>query len=324
MKPFEFRRVATVDDAIGAACEASFFAGGTTLLDLMKLEVMTPACLADVNSLPLADIEVRAEGLRIGALARMSDVAAHPEVARNYPVIAEALLNSASPQLRNMASIGGNLMQRTRCNYFRDLAWPCNKRMAGSGCAALDGENRQHAVLGTSDSCIATHPSDLAVVLAALDAVVRVRGSNGERTIAFGDFHLLPGDTPDRETALAPDELILAVDVPASPLARRSHYLKVRDRASYEFALVSVAAALLVERGTVRDCRLALGGVATKPWRVPAAEEALRGRLANPESYRAAAEVALSDARPRPRNAFKVELAKRAVVRALEELEGQP
>ena len=324
MNSFDYRRASTAEEAIGAVAANGtvLFAGGTTLLDLMKLNVLGPARLVDVNALPLAEIEIRDEGLRIGALARMSDVAVHPEVARNYPVIAEALLNSASPQIRNMASIGGNLMQRTRCNYYRDIAWPCNKRQPGSGCAAVDGENRQHAVLGVSESCIATHPSDLAVAFVALDAVVRVSSAKGERVIPLCDFHLLPGRTPHLETALAAEELIVAVDVPASPIAARSHYLKIRDRASYEFALVSVAAALLVESGTVHDCRLALGGVATKPWRVPAAEDALRGQPAARKSYEAAAEIAVQGAQPGERNAFKVELVKRAIVRALTHLGG--
>lgn len=326
MTPFTYARAAKPEDAVAAVAphkDAAFVAGGTTLLDLMKLNVMAPAKLVDVNPLPLATIDANKDRLRVGALARMSDVADHAAVAKDYPVVAEALLASASPQLRNMASIGGNLLQRVRCSYFRDTAWPCNKRQPGSGCSALEGENRMHAVLGTSDHCIATHPSDLAVALAALDAVVFVRGPDGERKIALRDFHKLPGDTPHIETELKHGELIVALEVPASPLAAKSHYLKVRDRASYEFAVVSVAACLVVEDGKVKDCRLALGGVGTKPWRVPDAEAALKGQPAETKSYAAAAEVALKGAKTREQNAFKVLLAKRAIVRALETLGGK-
>lgn len=320
MNPFSYARAAKPEDAVAAVAphaDAAFLAGGTTLLDLMKLNVMAPARVVDVNPLPLAAIDATKDRLRVGALARMSDVADHTAVAKDYPVVAQALLASASPQLRNMASIGGNLLQRVRCPYFRDTAWACNKRQPGSGCSALDGENRMHAVLGTSDHCIATHPSDLAVALAALDATVFVRGPDGERKIPLRDFHRLPGDTPHVETELKHGELIVAVEVPASPLAAKSHYLKVRDRASYEFAVVSVAACLIVENGTVKDCRLALGGVGTKPWRVPDAEAALKGKPADATGFAAAAEAALTGAKPREQNAFKVELAKRAVVRAL-------
>jgi xanthine dehydrogenase YagS FAD-binding subunit len=326
MNAFTYARAAKPEDAVAAVApqnDAAFIAGGTTLLDLMKLHVLAPAKLVDVNPLPLATIGANKDRLLIGALARMSEVADHAAVARDYPVIAEALLNSASPQLRNMATIGGNLLQRVRCPYYRDGTWPCNKRQPKSGCSALDGENRMHAVLGTSEHCIATHPSDLAVALTALDAVVHARGPGGERKIPLRDFHKLPGDTPHVEFELKHGELVTAVEVPASPLAAKSHYLKVRDRASYEFALVSVAACLLVENGTVKDCRLALGGVGTKPWHVPDAEAALRGKPAKAESYAAAAEVALRGAAPRAQNKFKVELAKRAVVRAFTTLEGK-
>jgi xanthine dehydrogenase YagS FAD-binding subunit len=326
VNPFRYTLATRADDAVTAGADraAAFLAGGTTLLDLMKLNVMSPSRLIDVNRLPLATIEADKTGLKIGALARMSDVADDKSVRDGYPVIREALLESASPQLRNMASIGGNLLQRVRCPYFRDTAWPCNKREPGSGCAALDGENRMHAVLGTSDKCIATHPSDLAVALYALDAIVRLQGKDGERSVPVRDFHLLPGDTPHVEHALKPGDLIISVEVPASPLAAKSHYLKVRDRASYEFALVSVAAALLVEGGKVKDCRVALGGVGTKPWRSPEAEAALKGQPVGEKTYRAAADAALKEAKPREHNRFKVELAKRALVRALTTLEGRP
>ncbi|MGL4555383.1 MAG: FAD binding domain-containing protein [Gemmataceae bacterium] len=326
MNPFRYSVALKADDAVAAGADraAAFLAGGTTLLDLMKLHVLKPERLIDINRLPMAKIDADKAGLKIGAMARMSDVADDPSVRAAYPVIREALLESASPQLRNMASIGGNLLQRVRCSYFRDTTWPCNKREPGSGCSALDGENRMHAVLGTSEKCIATHPSDLAVALVALDAVVRLQGKDGERAVPVRDFHLLPGDTPHVENVLKPGELIVGVEVPASPLAARSHYLKVRDRASYEFALVSVAAALTVEGGKVTDCRVALGGVGTKPWRSPEAEAALKGQPAGEKAYRAAAEVALAGAKPRGHNKFKVELAKRAVVRALTTLEGRP
>ena len=324
MNPFRYSRAEKADEAVKAVTgekAAAFLAGGTTMLDLMKLRVLAPERLVDVNPLPLAGIEAGKDGLEIGALARMSDVAGHKKVAAAYPAIAESLLASASPQLRNMATIGGNLMQRTRCPYYRDVAWACNKRAPGTGCPALEGENRMHAVLGTSEKCIATHASDLAVALAALDAVVRVRGADGERRIAATEFHLLPGDTPHLETALKHGELIVAVHVPASPLAGKSLYLKVRDRAAYEFALVSVAAALVVEGGKVKDCRLALGGVGTKPWRAADAEAALKGKPAGTKSYAAAAEAALEGAKGRPQNRFKIELAKRAIVRAFSMLE---
>ncbi len=326
MHPFAYARASRPEDAIAAVAPdpgAAFFAGGTTLLDLMKLDVVSPTRLVDVNALPLAAIEPIPRGLRIGALARMSDVAVDPNVARDFPVIAEALLNSASPQLRNMASIGGNVLQRTRCSYFRDPSARCNKRQPGSGCDALDGVNRMHAILGTSEACIATHASDLAVALVALDAFLRVRGAGGERSIRLVDFYALPGQTPQFENALQHGEMILSVDVPSSPLAAKSHYLKVRDRAAYEFALVSVAACLRVEDGRVAESRVALGGVGTRPWRSPEAEAALLGRPANPEAYALAAEAALADAKPRKHNAFKKELAQRAIVRALSTLGGR-
>ena len=326
MIPFAYARAARPEEAIAAVARdpgASFLAGGTTLLDLMKIDVMTPTRLVDVNALPLAAIEPIGGGLRIGALARMSDVAAHPEIVRGYPVISEALLNSASPQLRNMASIGGNVLQRTRCSYFRDLNSKCNKRVPGSGCDALEGVNRMHAILGTSEACIATHASDLAVALVALEATLRIRGTAGERSVRLVDFYALPGQTPQVENTLRHGEMILSIDLPATNLAAKSHYLKVRDRASYEFALVSVAACLLIQDGRVADSRIALGGVGTKPWRSPEAEVALKGRPANAESYARAAKAALAEAKPRKHNAFKQELAERAIVRALNTLGGR-
>lgn len=320
MRPFNYAQASVADSAIATVArnsEAKFIAGGTNLLDLMKEDVETPSQVVDINPLPLSTVEATATGVRIGALARMSEVAEAAVIRDRYPVISEALLASASPQLRNMASIGGNLMQRTRCGYFRDTAFPCNKRAPSTGCPAIRGENRMHAILGTSEQCIATHPSDLAVALVALDAVVRVRGPKGERSIPITDFHLLPGKTPERETALEHGELIVAVDVPASPLAARSHYLKVRDRASYEFALVSVAAALDIQGGTIRAARVALGGVGTKPWRARGAEDALRGKPVSEATFAAAANAAVRGAQPGQHNAFKVEMGKRAFVRAL-------
>jgi xanthine dehydrogenase YagS FAD-binding subunit len=273
-----------------------------------------------VNALPLAAVEaLPSGGVRIGALARMADVARHQLIREPYRVLAEALEAGASAQLRNMATMGGNLMQRTRCPYFRDVAFACNKRAPGSGCAAIGGVNRWHAILGTSDHCIAVHPSDAAVALAALEATVRVQGPAGERTIPFADFHRLPGDTPHVETALEHGELITAIDLPALPWARRSHYRKVRDRASYEFALVSAAVALDLADGRVRDARIALGGVGTKPWRAHAAEAALRGQPLDERTIAAAAEAAVAGATPRPDNAFKVELARRTLRSTIEQ-----
>jgi xanthine dehydrogenase YagS FAD-binding subunit len=321
MRPFGFHRSDTVADAIDAHGDtgaASFVAGGTTLIDLVKLDVMRPERLVDINRLPLAQLEKPSNGgLKIGALVRNSDLAWHPDVKERYPVLSAALLSGASPQLRNMATTAGNLMQRTRCPYFRDNVSPCNKRAPGSGCAALDGFNRSHALLGTSDACIATHPSDMCVALAALDATVLVQGPAGERTIPFGEFHLLPGDTPDREHALRPDELITAVVLAPPPSGARQHYLKLRDRESFEFALASVAVVAQLEGGRFRDVRIALGGVATKPWRSAAAEAVLRGASADEKTFAAAAEAALRDARPREHNAFKVTLAQQAIQRAL-------
>jgi xanthine dehydrogenase YagS FAD-binding subunit len=321
MRPFSYARAADAGAAIAAVREradGAFLAGGTTAVDLVRQNVLRPGLLVDINDLPLTGIEdLPGGGLRVGALARMSDVARAPRVRERFPVISQALLLGASAQLRNMASMGGNLCQRVRCSYFRDTASPCNKRDPGSGCAALDGFNRGHAVLGTSDKCIATHPSDVAVALVALDAVVHTRGPAGERAIGIDDFFLLPGDTPEREHPLEHGELITAIEVPAAPVARRSVYLKFRDRESYEFALASVAAAVRIEDGAVTEVRLALGGVGTKPWRARRAEASLLGQPATEASFAEAARRELATASPRPLNAFKVELAQRAIVRAL-------
>jgi xanthine dehydrogenase YagS FAD-binding subunit len=322
MQPVRYARAAEASAAIATVAAergAKFLAGGTTLLDLMKTEIETPSLVVDVNRLPLAAVEGVGDGVRIGALARMSAVAQDPLIRERYPVIAEALVNSASPQLRNMATIGGNLLQRTRCWYFRDPAFPCNKREPGSGCAAIGGENRPHAILGTSERCIATHPSDLAVALVALDAVVHTQGPSGERRIPLEDFYLLPGETPERENVLEHGELIAAVEAPAVPAAGRSRYLKVRDRASYEFALTSAAVALdlAADGRTIREARVALGGVGTKPWRARGAERALRGQPVAAATFAAAAEEAVRGAVPREHNGFKIELAKRTLVRAL-------
>ncbi len=326
MRPLAYARAAGVDDAIAAvrSTEASaFLAGGTTEIDLVRQGVEQPSLLVDISTLPLTSIADRKDGgLLIGALARMSDVAEAPAVLQRYPVVSQSLLLGASAQLRNMASIGGNLCQRVRCGYFRDAISPCNKREPGSGCAALDGLNRGHAILGTSARCIATHPSDLAVALVALDAIVHTRGPLGERAIAIDDFFLLPGDTPEREHPLEHGELIVAVELPPVPIARQSAYLKFRDRESYEFALVSVAAAVAVRDGTISEVRLALGGVGTRPWRARRAERSLLGHHATPDSYARAARDELAAATPRPASAFKIPLAQRAIVRALSTLTG--
>jgi len=323
--PFTLSRCEDATKAIAAHAqdpELAFIAGGTDLIGLMKDRAQLPERLLDINGLPdMGGIEALAGGgLRIGALARMSDVAAHPEVRRRFPVIAEGLLFAASGQLRNMASMGGNIMQRTRCAYFRDEDdLPCNKRRPGSGCAALHGLNRNHAIFGWSDACVATNPSDVAVALAALDATVVVRGPAGQRAIPFTEFHRLPGDTPERDNVLGRGDLIVSIDVPSCAEGRASHYLKIRDRQSYEFALVSAAAGVAGDGRRIRSARLALGGVAHKPWRLTAAEVELRGvSLADTEGLRSAIARAFSDARPLADNAFKVELAQRVALRALQ------
>jgi xanthine dehydrogenase YagS FAD-binding subunit len=321
MNPFTYTRPGDVASAlreVSAAPGGRFIAGGTNLLDLMKESVERPSRLIDITQLPLTDIEAAADGgLRIGALVRNTDVAYHAVVERRYPLLAKAILAGASPQLRNMATVGGNLMQRTRCYYFYDTATPCNKREPGAGCSAIAGLNRLHAILGASGQCIAVHPSDLCVALAALEAVVRVTGPSGERGIPFAEFHRLPGDTPQLDTNLTSGELITAVELPPKGFAAHSAYLKLRDRASYAFALVSVAAALEFEGGLIAEARLALGGVAHKPWRDREAELLLIGRHATHDSFRRAAETLLHGAKGSAHNGFKIELAKRAVVRAL-------
>jgi len=314
MRPFELTAPTTVEAAL--ASPGTFLAGGTTLLDLMKLNVLTPQHVLDINELPLRGIDT-SNGLRVGALERMSDIAVHPGV---YPVISRALLLSASQQLRNMASIGGNLLQRTRCTYFRDVATPCNKRAPGSGCPAISGANRMHAVLGTSDSCVATHASDVAVALVALGAEIRLVSKTGSRTVELADFYRLPGDSPEVENDLRPGELIAEVLVPRLDWASHSTYVKVRDRQSYEFALCSAAVALDIQGSRIVDARVAVGGVATVPWRLTAVEEALRGAPATQAAFEAAASVAADGARPLADNEFKVSLLKRTVVRALHEL----
>jgi xanthine dehydrogenase YagS FAD-binding subunit len=325
MHPFSLSKAVDPEKAIAAHAEdpqIAFIAGGTDLVGLMKDRAALPERLLDINALPgMARIEPLTDGgLRIGALVRMSDVAADMEVRRRFPVIAEALLFSASGQLRNMASMGGNIMQRTRCAYFRDEdTLPCNKRRPGSGCSALHGLNRNHAIFGWSDDCVATNPSDVAVAFAALDASVIVRNRTGSRSIPFLDFHRLPGSTPERDTVLERDDLIVAIEVPARPEGRASHYLKVRDRQSYEFALVSAAAAVVADSGRLRSARLALGGVAHKPWRLAAAEMALRGlALSDVDTLKVAIAASFTDARPLGCNGFKVELAQRVAVRALQ------
>jgi xanthine dehydrogenase YagS FAD-binding subunit len=318
---FQYARASDVADAvrrIAADPAAKFIAGGTNLIDLMKEDVERPSRLIDISRLPLKNVEETADGgLRIGALVPNSDLAYHPLVAQRYPMLASAILAGASAQLRNMASTGGNLLQRTRCAYFYDTATPCNKREPGSGCSARNGLNRMHAILGTSESCIATHPSDMCVALAALDAKVHVAGPTGERVIAFADFHRLPGDSPQRDTNLHPDEIVTAVELPTQGFAKNYTYLKIRDRLSYAFALVSVAAALELDGDTIKQARLALGGVAHKPWRDTSAEAALRGQTANLATFTHAADLLLHDAKGFAHNAFKIELARRVIVRAL-------
>jgi xanthine dehydrogenase YagS FAD-binding subunit len=321
MEAFQFSQAKTVNSALEATrsqTEAKFVAGGTTLIDLMKLNVETPKKIVDINPLPLTQIESTSDGgLKIGAMVRNSDLARDPTVQQLYTVLSEALLSGASPQLRNMATTGGNLLQRTRCYYFRDTAYPCNKREPGSGCPAMDGFNRIHAILGTSEHCIATHPSDMAVAMMALEAVVHIQGSNGERTVPLNDFYLLPGSTPNRENVLTPGDLITYVTLRPLANGTRSHYLKLRDRASYEFALSSAAVVVSLSGNRIERVRIALGGVGTKPWRSMEAEHALEGREANDTNFRAAAEAALKDAKPRRDNGFKVELAKRCLTRTL-------
>jgi xanthine dehydrogenase YagS FAD-binding subunit len=324
METFNYVKAASIEKALAAPAGARFIAGGTTLVDLMKLNVERPRALVDINLLPLDKIErLPNGGLKIGAMVRNSDLAWNADVQRDYAVLSQALLSGASPQLRNMATTGGNLLQRTRCVYFREPdagtpgGYACNKRTPGSGCAAMDGFNRSHAILGTSEHCIATHPSDMCVAMAALEATIHVEGPKGKRSIPFSEFHKLPGDTPQIENALEPGELVTYVELPRPVEGAKSVYLKLRDRASYEFALASAAVVARVEGGHVRYVRVALGGVGTKPWRSHEAEAALMGKPVNAEHFRAAAEAALKDAKPRSDNQFKVELAKRCLVRTL-------
>ncbi|GAA3696221.1 xanthine dehydrogenase family protein subunit M [Nonomuraea antimicrobica] len=323
MRPYTFASVRSVGEALGQARDGSaYLAGGTTLVDLMKLEVVTPAHVVDITAVPLRGIRADATGLFIGATERMADVAGHDLVAGPYPMLAEALRQSASPQIRNMATIGGNLLQRTRCGYFRDPATACNKRSPGSGCPAVGGHNRSHAILGTSDACVATHPSDMAVALIALDARLSLRGTDGERTLRLADFYRLPGSTPHLENELRPGELITGVTVPALSWARTSVYLKVRDRQSYEFALCSAAVAVNVTNGVIGEARVAAGGVGAKPWRLPGVERALKGRPMRLQTFEAAVAHAADGARPLSHNAFKPALLCRTIIRALVHLAG--
>jgi xanthine dehydrogenase YagS FAD-binding subunit len=316
---FEYMRATDIADAVQkiAGPGAKFIAGGTNLIDLMKETVEKPNRLIDISRLPLNKVEETKNGVKIGALVPNSDLAYHPLIEQRYPVLASAILAGASAQLRNMASTGGNLLQRTRCAYFYDVATPCNKREPGSGCSAIDGLNRMHAILGTSEQCIATHPSDMCVALAMLEARVHVAGPSGERVIPFSEFHRLPGDKPQVDTNLAPHEIITAIEIPARGFAQHYTYLKIRDRLSYAFALVSVAVGLEMDGETIKEARFALGGVAHKPWRDQAAEEALRGKAANAGNFKRAADLLLKDAKGFSHNAFKIDLTRRALVRAL-------
>jgi xanthine dehydrogenase YagS FAD-binding subunit len=321
MIDFGYARASDIADAvrmISADPTAKFIAGGTNLIDLMKDNVERPSRLIDISRLPLKTVEETADGtLRIGALVPNSDLAYHPLIEQRYPLLSSAILAGASQQLRNMASTGGNLLQRTRCAYFYDTATPCNKRDPGTGCSAIGGLNRGHAILGASEACIATHPSDMCVALAALDARVHVTGPQGARALAFNNFHRLPGNTPEIDTNLRPNEIITAIELPAQGFAANYSYLKIRDRLSYAFALVSIAAALELEGGTIKEARLALGGVAHRPWRDPTAEAALRGQKPTEDNFSRAAELLLRDARGLEHNAFKIELARRGIVRTL-------
>ena len=316
MQTFQYSQAKSVDVTLEPG--GKFVAGGTTLIDLMKLNVETPKSLLDINQLPLAQVEATPEGgLKIGALVRNSDLAFNPQVKERYAVLSLALLSGASPQLRNMATTGGNLLQRTRCYYFRDTAYACNKRQPGSGCSAIDGFNRIHAIMGGSEHCVATHPSDMAVAMMALEATVHTKGPKGERAIALDDFYLTPGSTPDHENVLEPGELITYVILPRLTDGTKSYYLKLRDRAQYEFALSSAAVVADVNGGRIRRIRVAFGGIGTKPWRSREAEQMLEGKTAEEKNFHAAAEAALKGAKPLRDNGFKVELAKRALVRAL-------
>ncbi|MGW5497242.1 FAD binding domain-containing protein [Streptomyces olivaceoviridis] len=324
MREFDYQRAHDVAGAVallGADPDTRYLGGGTNLVDLMKTGVERPARLVDIRELPLDEIEATPEGgLRIGATVTNGDLAAHPEVRRRYPALAQAVLAGASGQLRNMATVGGNLLQRTRCGYFTDVTQPCNKRVPGSGCPAIQGEHHNHAILGASDHCVAVHPSDMAVALTAFDAVVGFETADGPGQVPLADFYLPVGDTPHRETALPPGALITGVTLPPAPVAARSRYRKVRERASYAFAIGSLAAALDVRDGVVQDARLALGAVASRPWRAVAAERVLTGAPATAETYAAAADAELAAARPLPHNGYKVDLVRNLVVAVLTEL----
>jgi xanthine dehydrogenase YagS FAD-binding subunit len=320
MNPFNYQRATAPEQAVHAvsARGAKFLGGGTNLVDLMRYNVEHPTTLIDITHLSFTQITTAGNITTIGAGVRNSDLANHETIRTNYPLLSQALLSGASPQLRNMATTGGNLLQRTRCYYFMDTAFPaCNKRTPGSGCAAIKGFNRIHAILGASEQCIATNPSDMNVALAALNATIHVQGPKGKRTITIADFHRLPGTTPQLDTTLQPDELITAVELPAPKFAKHSYYLKVRDRQSYAFALVSVAAGLEISSNTIQSAGLALGGVAHKPWSSPEAEKFLVGTIASPDAFRKAADLAVAGAKPYDHNAFKIELAKQSIVRAL-------
>ncbi len=320
MNRFDYVRAGTVAEAVQAfGAGARFIAGGTNLIDLMKYEVEKPRRLIDITRLPLDRIEAHGDGLRIGALATNAKVAYDDQVTARYPMLRNAILAGASAQLRNAASTGGNLLQRTRCYYFYDVATPCNKREPGSGCTAIGGMNRIHAIFGTSEHCIATHPSDMCIALAALEATVQVSGPQGDRSIPFAEFHRLPGDSPETDTNLVPGEIIVAVDLPESRFPQHYTYLKLRDRLSYAFALVSVAAGLELDGDTVKTARLALGGVAHKPWRNREAEALLAGKPATRASFQAAADLIVAEAKPQSANGFKIDLARRAIVRGLEQ-----
>jgi xanthine dehydrogenase YagS FAD-binding subunit len=319
MRPFQYTRATDQSGAISAASAAGakYLAGGTNLIDLMKEDVERPSTLVDINRLGLNDIRPTATGISIGALAHNTETANHPLIRQGFPLLTQAILSGATAQLRNMATNGGNLNQRTRCPYFYEVGMPCNKREPGSGCGAIGGINRMHAIFGASDKCIAVHPSDMCVALAALDAVVKVAGPTGERAILFADYHRLPGDTPEKDNSLAPDELVISIEIPMNEFAANSYYLKVRDRASYAFALVSVAVALDMNGKRIKQARIAMGGVAHKPWRALEAEKALVGKATTEATFRAAADAEMANAKPYEYNKFKVELGRRAIVRAL-------
>lgn len=326
MRPFTYHRAVDLDDAIEVfardGAKSSYIGGGTSLVDLMKIDAVDVANLVDLNRIGVVEIKRVNGGISIGALAKNSDVAHHPIIEKEYPILSQALLNGASVQLRNMATVGGNLMQRSRCPYFRDTSMKCNKREPGTGCPAIEGFSRLHAILGVSDYCISAHPSDMCVALVALDATMRLRGPNGMREVAVKDFYLLPEDHPDRETVIEPGELIISVEIPPSKFSANSHYIKIRDRSSFTFAIVAVAACLELEGTRIQDCRVVLGGVGTKPWRAETVEKLLIGQSASRELFTAAAAESVRGARASKHNKFKLELTPRTVARALENAAG--